>query len=81
MSYSKYVQVRTSMYWYVIPVLTCTSMYWYVLVPVRTILLDPVQVYKIPDATGLESPPQAGPTVGQIQPPGGNLSDSECYPS
>jgi hypothetical protein len=55
MSYSKYVHVRTGMYGYVIPVMTCTSTYWYVTaywyIPLRTILPDPVQVYRSPDVS------------------------------
>jgi hypothetical protein len=39
--------VRTSTYWYVPSLHSCTGMYWYI--PVRTILPDPVQVYRIPD--------------------------------
>jgi hypothetical protein len=56
------------LYWYV-PV--CTGMYW--CVPVHTILPDPVQVYRIPDARsnrtaglcdGCHVPLCAGPPVG-----------------
>ena len=68
------VTARTCMYWYIPvctnweflywPVPSCTGTYWYV--PVRTILPNPVQGYRIPDVQALQAPAAGIPYLQKI---------------